>query len=113
MSRRPRKPVEAKKEIYEPKQPPQILHDGMNEEQRKFAIDTSLEALFKFQIEKDIATHLKQKFDEKFEGTWQAIVGKTFGCSLSYEAKTLFYYKIDDMHFVVFKSKDNVSLVTQ
>ena len=72
-------------------------------------------------IEKDIATALKQFFDKEdkmggiFEkidekgkrgGTWQAIVGKSFGSSITHETKYLFFVKIGPAYVLLFKSQD-------
>ena len=40
------------------------------------------EAIEKCKIENEIATYLKKKFDEKYGGSWNCIVGKNFGSHL-------------------------------
>jgi hypothetical protein len=37
------------------------------------------QALEKYNIEKDIATHIKKEFDKKYGPTWHCIVGRNFG----------------------------------
>ncbi|KJH44909.1 dynein light chain type 1 [Dictyocaulus viviparus] len=39
-------------------------------------------AIEKCGIENEIATFLKRKFDEKYGGSWQCIVGRNFGIHL-------------------------------
>lgn len=38
-----------------------------------------LQALEKFNIEKDIAAFIKKEFDKKYNPTWHCIVGRNFG----------------------------------
>ena len=64
------------------------------------------EALDKFQIEKDMATHVKRKCDEVFGGTWHCIVGRNFGCSITHHTKYVLFFQVDLMHVMCFKSLD-------
>jgi hypothetical protein len=38
-----------------------------------------LQALEKYNIEKDIAAFIKKEFDKKYNPTWHCIVGRNFG----------------------------------
>ena len=38
-----------------------------------------VQALDKFNIEKDIAAYIKKEFDKKYNPTWHCIVGRNFG----------------------------------
>lgn len=38
-----------------------------------------LQALEKYNIEKDIAAYVKKEFDRKYNPTWHCIVGRNFG----------------------------------
>ena len=67
------------------------------------------DALDKFSIEKDIATHMKKQFDEKHQdgdkdATWHCVVGKSFGCSITHETKYVIFFKVEQMHVLIFKS---------
>ncbi len=45
--------------------------------------DDSLQALEKYNVEKDIAAFIKKEFDKKYNPTWHCIVGRNFGeCAL-------------------------------
>ncbi|CAN0130260.1 unnamed protein product [Heterosigma akashiwo] len=57
-------------------------------------------------IEKDIATKLKRFFDEKYGGTWHAVVGHHFGCSVTNETSHLLFMKLDQMFVLCFKSME-------
>lgn len=41
--------------------------------------DGRLQALEKYNVEKDIAAFIKKEFDKKYNPTWHAIVGRNFG----------------------------------
>jgi dynein light chain LC8-type len=49
-----------------------------------------MQALEKYNIEKDIAAYIKKEFDKKYNPTWHCIVGRNFGavpqyCKLNYQ----------------------------
>ncbi|CCW66951.1 unnamed protein product [Phytomonas sp. Hart1] len=54
--------------------------------------------------DKEIATELKRKLEEKYGGTWHAIVGAHFGGNVTSDAETLVNLRIDKRHFLVFQS---------
>ena len=58
------------------------------------------------QIEKDIATSVKKKCDEKLGGTWHIVIGRNFGCSITHDTRFLLFFQIDLMHVMMFKSLD-------
>ncbi|KAG1140478.1 hypothetical protein G6F37_006672 [Rhizopus arrhizus] len=51
----------------------------MSEEMQQEAIECSTQALEKYNIEKDIAAHIKREFDRKYGATWHCVVGRNFG----------------------------------
>jgi dynein light chain LC8-type len=70
------------------------------------AIQLVRNAMGKFTIEKDIATDVKKKCDEKFGGTWHVVVGRNFGCSITHDTRYVLFFQIDLMHVMMFKSLD-------
>jgi len=62
------------------------------------------QAMDKFQVEKDIATSAKKKFDEEFGGTWHVVCGRNFGCSITHDTKFVLFFQIDLLHVMLFKS---------
>lgn len=40
-----------------------------------------MQALEKYNIEKDIAAYIKKEFDRKYNATWHCIVGRNFGAT--------------------------------
>ncbi|CEP16063.1 hypothetical protein [Parasitella parasitica] len=58
----------------------------MSEEMQQEAIECSTQALEKFNIEKDIAAHIKREFDRKYGPTWHCVVGRNFGSFVTHAA---------------------------
>lgn len=46
------------------------------EEMQQRAVDTASAALEQYNVEKDIAMHIKKEFDRLYGTTWHVIVGK-------------------------------------
>ncbi|THW96009.1 hypothetical protein D6D17_07524 [Aureobasidium pullulans] len=57
----------------------QVKSADMTEDMQQEAIEVAQEAMEKFNIEKDIAHHIKKTFDERKGATWHCIVGRNFG----------------------------------
>ncbi|KAI8975259.1 dynein light chain 1, cytoplasmic [Mycotypha africana] len=57
----------------------------MSEEMQQEAIECSTQALEKYNIEKDIAAHIKREFDRKYGPTWHCVVGRNFGSFVTHE----------------------------
>mmetsp|Transcript_5744 Transcript_5744/g.13290 ORF Transcript_5744/g.13290 Transcript_5744/m.13290 type:complete len:117 (+) Transcript_5744:66-416(+) len=55
-------------------------------------------------IEKDIARQIKLQMDKEFGGTWNAVVGVNFGCSVTHETKYLIFFSVDHLKALVFCS---------
>ena len=55
-------------------------------------------------IMQDMATYVKKKMDEEFGGTWQCIVGRNFGSSITHDTKYVMFFQLDQMHVLLFKS---------
>ena len=86
--------------------PHKLLRAEMPEEMQDSAFIHINDALDKYKIEKDIATHMKKKFDEEHQPTWHCVVGKTFGCSITFETKFLLFFEIEQQHVLLFKSME-------
>ncbi|KAM0750726.1 hypothetical protein T439DRAFT_325782 [Meredithblackwellia eburnea MCA 4105] len=76
----------------------------MKEEDQKVAIEVTTEAMGLFEIEKDIAAHIKKKFDEKFGATWHAVVGKNFGSYCTHETGHFIYFYMGNIAILLFKA---------
>ncbi len=56
-----------------------VKNADMSEQMQEDAINLATEALDRFDVEKDIAAHLKKEFDKKHFPTWHCVVGRNFG----------------------------------
>ena len=56
-----------------------VKNTDMTDEMQQRAVECAKEALDHFNVEKDIAAHIKKTFDKDFSPTWHCIVGKNFG----------------------------------
>ncbi|KAL3648668.1 hypothetical protein CASFOL_005071 [Castilleja foliolosa] len=56
-----------------------IKSADMKEDVQKEAIDIAVAAFENYNVEKDVAEHIKKVFDKKYGPTWHCIVGKNFG----------------------------------
>ena len=52
-------------------------------------INAMLQALEKYNIEKDIAAYIKKEFDKKYNPTWHCIVGRNFGSYVTHETRSV------------------------
>ena len=73
---------------------PQIINADMMEEMQKEAIEVTIAALKKFNIEKEVATHIRKYFEDKYNPTWHVIVGRNFGSCVTHETKNFIYFTL-------------------
>ncbi|CAO3635941.1 unnamed protein product [Mucor fragilis] len=76
----------------------------MSEEMQQEAIECSTQALEKYNIEKDIAAHIKREFDRKYGPTWHCVVGRNFGSFVTHESKHFIYFYHGQIAILLFKS---------
>jgi dynein light chain LC8-type len=81
-----------------------IKNVDMTEDMQDDAINTSLLALDKYNIEKDIAAFIKKEFDKKYSPTWHCIVGRNFGSYVTHETKNFIYFYLGQVAILLFKS---------
>jgi dynein light chain LC8-type len=86
--------------------PYKTMRAEMPEEMQDSAILHINKALDKFKIEKDVATYMKKTFDEEHGATWHCVVGKTFGCSITFETKFVLFFETEQQHVLLFKSME-------
>ncbi|XP_063962645.1 uncharacterized protein LOC135155960 [Lytechinus pictus] len=85
-------------------QKPVIKSVDMTEDMQDRALDLGVDAMERFQTEKDRAAHIKKTFDLEFDTTWHVIVGKHFASFVTHEAKCFIYFYIGPMAFLLWKS---------
>jgi len=81
-----------------------IKNVDMTEEMQQEALDCARQALEKYNIEKDIAAHIKREFDKRYGTTWHCIVGRNFGSYVTHETKHFIYFYIGAIAILLFKS---------
>ncbi|CAC5402592.1 DYNLL [Mytilus coruscus] len=65
-----------------------IKNADMSEDMQQDAVESSSQALEKYNIEKDIAAYIKKDFDKKYNPTWHCVVGRNFGSYLKHSVLT-------------------------
>ena len=81
-----------------------IKNADMSEEMQQDAIDVANQALDRHNIERDIACYIKKEFDKKYNPTWHAVVGRSFGSYVTHESKNFIYFYIGQLAVLLFKS---------
>ncbi|KAA0192447.1 Dynein light chain DLC [Fasciolopsis buskii] len=56
-----------------------VRSSEMTEDKQQDAIAVTMEALELYDIEKNVAAHVKKVFDRKYGPTWHCVVGYQFG----------------------------------
>ncbi|KER32418.1 hypothetical protein T265_01474 [Opisthorchis viverrini] len=103
-----------------------IKNADMPNDMQDEAVHVAAYAVDHFDMEKDIAAHLKKEFDRKYSPTWHCIVGKNFGRQsfsgetnvlsshdtclrilfsyVTHETQNFIYFYFQDRAFLLFKS---------
>lgn len=81
-----------------------IKSADMSEEMQKEAVDLAAQALDRYNVERDIACHVKREFDQKHGPTWHCIVGRSYGSYVTHETKNFLYFYCGQLAFLLFKS---------
>merc|ERR1712071_538235 len=81
-----------------------VKNADMDEQMQQDAIDVTEAAMASFNIEKDIAAHIKKEFDKKYNPTWHCIVGRNFGSYVTHETKHFIYFYMGQVAILLFKS---------
>ncbi|CAE6516135.1 unnamed protein product [Rhizoctonia solani] len=80
-----------------------IKNVDMSDDMQQESIDIATASLEKFNIEKDIAAHIKREFDRRYGTTWHVVVGKNFGSYVTHETKHFIYFYIGSLAFLIWK----------
>ncbi|CAJ0604138.1 unnamed protein product [Cylicocyclus nassatus] len=79
----------------------QLRDSSLNQEKTNDALSYLGRAIEECGIENEIATFLKKKFDEKYGGAWQCIVGRNFGMHL--DCNEFIHMYISKISILLFK----------
>ncbi|KAH9821650.1 dynein light chain type 1-domain-containing protein [Melampsora americana] len=93
-------------EVTPKTEPPRALVKSvdMSESLQQSAVDVATEALTKWNVEKDIAAHIKKEFDQRHPGTWHVVVGRNFGSYVTHETGHFIYFYMGQIAILLFKS---------
>eukprot|EP01035_Chromulina_nebulosa_P022046 gene22046-28539_t len=87
----------------------QILYTEMNYLDQNNIVDISINGL-KLQeksektfYHKDVAQYIKQELDTQKGGTWNVVVGQSFGSFVTHETKTMSHFMIGSISFLIWK----------
>jgi dynein light chain LC8-type len=76
----------------------------MSETMSQESIEVAKEAMKQFNVEKEIAQHIKKEFDTKHGPTWHCIVGRNFGSFVTHETKHFIYFYVGNLAILLFKT---------
>ncbi|VDK39318.1 unnamed protein product [Taenia asiatica] len=81
-----------------------VKNADMSESMQQRAVDCAKEAMDQYNIEKDIAAHVKKTFDREYGPTWHCIVGRNFGSYVTHEARHFIYFYMGQVAILLYKS---------
>lgn len=87
----------------------QIGYTEMHENDQAAAIEIAINALRtqekseKTLYHKDVAQLVKQDLDSQRGGTWNVIVGQSYGSFVSHETKTISHFLVGNIAFLVWR----------
>jgi len=86
-----------------------VVYTEMSEADQSSTIDTAMNALKtidksdKVVHHKDVAQIIKMELDATKRGTWNVIVGTSFGSFVTHETKTMSHFYIGNVGFLIWK----------
>ena len=86
---------------------PVIKNKDISPEMEAEIIAISKYALEKMHTTQEIASHLKDELNRKYNGNWHCFVGRNFGSYCTYEAGHYIYFYIGQYGFLMFKTVKN------
>lgn len=81
-----------------------IKNADMKEDIQQDVVDCVVQAMDKFNIEKDIAAYVKKEMDKRYLGTWHCVVGRNFGSYVTHETGNFIYLYLGQVAVLLFKS---------
>ncbi|XP_053511363.1 dynein light chain 1, cytoplasmic-like [Artibeus jamaicensis] len=67
----------------------------MSEEMRQHPVECATQTLEKYNTEKDIVAHIKNKFGKKYNPTWHCIMMRNFSSYMTHETKYFICFYLD------------------
>ncbi|CAK9294472.1 unnamed protein product [Gordionus sp. m RMFG-2023] len=81
-----------------------LVAADMSDVMQRDAVHFAERAISEHELEKDIAMAIKKRMDVRHNPTWQCVVGKNFGSSISYTAMNFMYFYVGNDAILLFKS---------
>ncbi|XP_019573952.1 dynein light chain 1, cytoplasmic [Rhinolophus sinicus] len=81
-----------------------IKNVDASEEMQQDLVECALQALEKYNIEKDIAAHIKKEFHKKYNPIWHCIMGRDFGSYVTHETTPFIYFYMGQVAILLFRS---------
>ena len=81
-----------------------IVSEDMPRSMSRAAVRFALEALERFEAESEVASHIKARMEEAYRPQFHVVVGRSFGCSLTYEVHTFLELELRGYKIVIFKA---------
>ena len=81
-----------------------LSHRLTNASSRFIFVFFVMQAIEKFNVEKDIAAYVKKEFDRKHGQTWHCIVGRNFGSYVTHESGNFIYFYLGKVAVLLFKA---------
>jgi dynein light chain LC8-type len=89
--------------------PVEVMYSEMNMTDQGFAIETcttmvrNQEKVEQVTYYKDVAKSIKDEFDKQKGGTWNVVVGRSFGSFVTHETKTIVYFYLGNVGFLIWR----------
>eukprot|EP00921_Rhytidocystis_pertsovi_P018436 GHVQ01029167.1.p1 GENE.GHVQ01029167.1~~GHVQ01029167.1.p1 ORF type:complete len:147 (+),score=18.24 GHVQ01029167.1:476-916(+) len=80
-----------------------VKNQEMSEHMRADAEEQAMKAVETYRSEKEIADSIKAHFDSQHGPTWNCIVGRNFGSSVTHETKHYIYFAIAQLSILLWK----------
>ncbi|OON21884.1 dynein light chain type 1 [Opisthorchis viverrini] len=81
-----------------------VKNVDMDKQMERHALELCADAMKRFDLEKDIASHIKKDFERKYGPTWHCIVGRSYGSFVTHEPGSFIYFFLDKFAVLLFKS---------
>lgn len=83
---------------------PVVRQVDMEADMLQFALDRTMYAMEHYNLEKDIASDLKEQFELEYGPTWHCLVGRHFSSYVTHEKSCYCYFYIGQMGVMLFKT---------
>ncbi|VDN09011.1 unnamed protein product [Dibothriocephalus latus] len=81
-----------------------VNQSDMKENMQQCAVDVAAKAICDKKSPVEVATTIREAFDQRYGASWTCIVGKDFSSSFAYEKKKHVSLEIAGLQILLFKS---------